>query len=508
MNSDRAPVAVPIGHNPGVHVDSEVACQTVATCIEDANVVHVVGYAISDEHSPYQHYIDAIVEGGNLRMDAISSIRAFGFDVKNQVYLGSEASGLVPVLARAMAEFGNDQNAIMNIFMNLTCPYDNRPYIGSKSFGIINTCVKCLNRNIDIATAGSLLWNLSLHLANAEQAVDEGAVEVLTRLLIQSKMDNNVALRRNLLTPLMIISRHPRAGPIFMRIPMAYECVESLVDDSTLDGLRATFIVANVTGRMESCGNISLLVAKPNLSTLLVTIFQQLCSGRGGPGFTFMDWDLIGVVTTFLNLSATPSNRAVLVGHPELLPPLIGLLTRFVENGPPVFERGKTAESAIGGGGKDVEVAETVVHVLIQLASHYSHDNELQEKYMTADLELIDLLHKYAHLPENRLIHSSSRAAAMELRGRLLIQPPFAPTCPDSEAVSPHVESVSDFTRAWNIINDVDRVTDMEAMHALIDELGLKEADELRLCDAEDLNKMKNLLKKIPLKVFNGLKLS
>ena len=78
-------------------------------------------------------------------------------------------------------------------------------------------------------------------------------------------------------------------------------------------------------------------------------MFVSLCSGRGGAGYTFMDWDLVGVLACILNLSVSDANKAVLVTHMELLEPLCLLVRLFNDNGPPIFEKGKTAEAAIGG---------------------------------------------------------------------------------------------------------------------------------------------------------------
>ena len=47
----------------------------------------------------------------------------------------------------------------------------------------------------------------------------------------------------------------------------------------------------------------------------------------------------------------------------------------------------------------------------------------------------------------------------------------------------------------------------MDAMVALINDLGLSEPDELPLCDQEDLDNVCQLLKKIPQKTFKKLKL-
>lgn len=65
----------------------------------------------------------------------------------------------------------------------------------------------------------------------------------------------------------------------------------------------------------------------------------------------------------------------------------------------------------------------------------------------------------------------------------------------------------ADCARAWAMMRDASKVVDMDAMQALLNDLGISEADELPLCEQEDLDNICKLLKKIPQKTFKKLKL-
>lgn len=288
-------------------------------------------------------------EAGTARTNAIMQIRQYAFDSGNVIFMGSKESGLIPVLAAIVTngDRGDDVEYILGALLNLTCPLDNRAYIGRRAFGLIPACIEMLKERKLVNSAAGLLWNLGLHLANAEQCVDCGGIEVLTNMIMEGGL--NPYRMRSLLTPLMINSRHPKAGLAFAKIPGALDKFNNMVDPHTLDGLRCTVIVANMVGRQEGSNGVSLLVNEPGLSDSLVGMFVRLCSGEGGQGYEFMDWDLVGVLACILNLSVSDANKAVLVGHKELLDPLIKLVKLFNEDGPGIFEAGKTETSAIGG---------------------------------------------------------------------------------------------------------------------------------------------------------------
>ena len=205
--------------------------------------------------SQHQELLTSLKKDGPTRTEALRRIQRFGYDSANLVFMGSKESGLIPILASIVVEQGADRNVAIDIFLNLTCPLNNRAYIGRKAYGLIYTCIQILNNvslaYADLSAAGSLLWNLGLHLSNAEQCVEYGGIEILTKLAMDAVTKNNMEYLELTLTTLMINSRVPGAALRFAKIPGALECFQGLVDCETLDGLRATVVVANMVGRQE-----------------------------------------------------------------------------------------------------------------------------------------------------------------------------------------------------------------------------------------------------------------
>lgn len=73
------------------------------------------------------------------------------------------------------------------------------------------------------------------------------------------------------------------------------------------------------------------------------------------------------------------------------------------------------------GGGDDVESAEAAIECLLQLSFYFDSDEDLQSKYMTPDLGIVDLMTALLALPSSRKaqLSSASKQSASSLLKRL-----------------------------------------------------------------------------------------
>jgi hypothetical protein len=164
-----------------------------------------------------------------------------------------------------------------------------------------------------------------------------------------------------------------------------------LVDDTGIRGLKAAFVIAFMTGKDEaSLNKKSLLEANPNMADLLSSVLSNSMQGKGGPGYTFGIFNLNVIVAAILSLSVSDSNKSILVSKP-LLRPLRQVLHFFCDDAPQIPPH-EGVGTNVGGGGDDVESAETAIECLHQLSFHYEDDGDLCKSYMTPDLQLAPLL--------------------------------------------------------------------------------------------------------------------
>jgi hypothetical protein len=77
------------------------------------------------------------------------------------------------------------------------------------------------------------------------------------------------------------------------------------------------------------------------------------------------------------------------------------------------------------------------------------------------------------------------------------------PTSP-VQAVQPTTSSTAlgPLDEAWQILSDQSKVTDMESLTTLLNEIGLSTASELLDCDEDEIQKIADFLKSVPKKKF------
>ena len=124
-------------------------------------------------------------------------------------------------------------------------------------------------------------------------------------------------------------------------------------------------------------------------------------------------FEIPSIVSAILALSTSDKNKGILVDMPSLLI----LIIRVLE----MYRSDLSGIENCFGGGDDVESAEAAIECLLQLSFYFDSDEDLQSKYMTPDLGIIDLMTALLALPSSRKaqLSSASKQSTRSLIKRL-----------------------------------------------------------------------------------------
>ena len=224
---------------------------------------------------------------------------------------------------------------------------------------------------------------------------------------------------------LISFCRFPEAAAA-VRSKGGVELLMTLLSSECIERLKAAFILSFLVGKDESslalANGGSLLQSYPDLISMLVDVFTNTLASKGGKGYELGNFEVHSIVGAILALSISDANKAILVNAP-LLPLLVRVLVMYRDNEPSI--------KLSYGGGEDLNSAEWAIECLLQLSFYHESDQELQDKYMTPQLGIAELMHALINLPEDRspyLLGAEAKSNAFNLAKRLLALPPPPPS--------------------------------------------------------------------------------
>lgn len=104
----------------------------------------------------------ALLKGGKSRTDALTALLEWSKVEENRLTMGSELTGLLPLLKDIAIEGGPEQNAAVGCLLNLSWTKENRPYMASPSLGLLSVLKDTLGIDAVRLSALKILRNLSI----------------------------------------------------------------------------------------------------------------------------------------------------------------------------------------------------------------------------------------------------------------------------------------------------------------------------------------------------------
>ncbi len=359
------------------------------------------------------------VDQGEARCKAIGTIGNLSCDPDIKKQMG-ESPELLAVLVDIIRE---DKGEARIRALGATYNLSSGPYIkklmGESSIGLLEALLVILDEDKGEARVKALgtVWNLSVSLENTESFCNLDLHNRLFNLLNDPTAVGE--LREKLMTTIMVYCRHPPAARALRAIPGAIDVISGLTHDAGATGLKAAFILSQLVGRDESnsrANTQSLLQSRPATLDQLVDVLENNVALRDGADYHLGNFDLNAVTSAILSLCTSDANKAIMVKSRRLLELLVQLLEAFISNSPHYKRDGR---GTVGGGGDDKETAMYVVFSLLQLSFYYPDDQLLVSEYMTADLNLVELLQQLLNLPADRQLKSNAVKSAANLLMRL-----------------------------------------------------------------------------------------
>eukprot|EP01036_Dinobryon_divergens_P047641 gene47641-63882_t len=290
--------------------------------------------------------------------------------------------------------------------------------MGSPDLGLVPALVAAVSSDREEARVNALetLWNLSLHLANIEYLVNCNCM-VIVLAALQSSPRESDSFQRSL-TVLMVSSRKITAARA-LTAAGGVGIIMALMNSGGLSRIKAAIILSFLLGRDESSGaQLSLLESKPELGDLLASIFNNTVNGMDGDDYYFGSFDLIVLVAGIASMAVSDNNKAVILQKPTILRCLFLVLSLFMGDAPPIAYRGAAAADGIvvGGGGQDIESAESAIEALQRLSFAYESDSDLRQHYNVIEMDPVSLLKR---LSTHSKLSYDARRGAQHLSRRL-----------------------------------------------------------------------------------------
>mmetsp|Transcript_12713 Transcript_12713/g.17346 ORF Transcript_12713/g.17346 Transcript_12713/m.17346 type:complete len:620 (+) Transcript_12713:226-2085(+) len=314
--------------------------------------------------------------------------------------------------------FGRDNARVeaLGKLMNLSYADENGVYMGSKDLGLLPALIAVVSSDSGEARVKALgtLWNLSLRHENIDYLVCcHGMSVVLAALQLSPKGSDSF---KTSLTVLMVSGRILSAARDLF-VAGGVEIISPLLDGGGVDGIKAAIILSFLLGKEESRGTqLSLLESKPQLTDLLESIFNNTVNGLGGDGYEFGNFDLVVIVAAIASMAVSDNNKAILSQRPTILLCLFQVLSLFLDDSPPIPYRGTGNSYGVGGGGQDIESAESAIESLQLLSFVYENDSDLRQHYKEIG---VDVLFSMKRIMTHPKLSNNAKQGAQYLRNRL-----------------------------------------------------------------------------------------
>ena len=370
------------------------------------------------------------------RLSALREIWGLTESDENQIAMASPSLGLVPLLIRVVQEDKEEaRESALGAICCLSVMSENKKPMASSTMGLVPLLVQVVreDRARSRKTALLILGNLAYSSSNVaillENRVHTLALELLKADLVDVCF-NETSHLSHCTYFLMVFSRFFVTASA-VRSANGLEVLLPLLRARGVERLKATMIISFITGREESgvFESKSLLEAYPDVTIMLVDIFQRSLDLRDGDGYFFGTFGIPIIVRAVLSLSVSDSNKAVLI-KTDLHRLLVRVLQLYNSNSSEL----RTIHGSVVGGGNDIESAEIAIEALLQLSFCFDSDTDLQSEYMTSHLGLCDLLKSIINLPLDRKhIGPESKRNASSLIARLTTRPESVLTFTASE---------------------------------------------------------------------------
>jgi len=356
-------------------------------------------------------------DSGDARVKALGTLRILSSDDDIGVYMGSKDLGLLPVLVAVVSsDSGDTRLTALGMLMNLSATDENRAYMGSKDLDLLPALIAVVSSDSGDARVKALgtLWNLSLRHENIDYLVCcHGMSVVLAALQLSPKGSDSF---KTSLTVLMVSGRILSAARDLF-VAGGVEIISPLLDGGGVDGIKAAIILSFLLGKEESRGTqLSLLESKPQLTDLLESIFNNTVNGLGGDGYEFGNFDLVVIVAAIASMAVSDNNKAILSQRPTILLCLFQVLSLFLDDSPPIPYRGTGNSYGVGGGGQDIESAESAIESLQLLSFVYENDSDLRQHYKEIG---VDVLFSMKRIMTHPKLSNNAKQGAQYLRNRL-----------------------------------------------------------------------------------------
>eukprot|EP01036_Dinobryon_divergens_P034045 gene34045-43991_t len=356
---------------------------------------------------------------------------------ENRLYMGSIDLGLLQVLVSVVStdsglalssDSGEARLQALGTIKNLSIASENKVVMGSKGLGLIPALVVVVSSDSGVAREKSLgtLWNLSLYRQNVEYLVFSNGMSVILAALQSSQRESDSF--RYSFSVFMTSLRDITAARAVVAAG-GVDIFSSLLESGGgVNELKAAIVLSFLLGKDESGGvRLSLLESKPQLGDILESIFINTTNGMDGDDYLFGNFDLIVIVAAIASMAVSDKNKAIILQKPTIVRCLFQVLSLFIDDAPPIAYRGTApSRGGVGGGGQDIESAESAIEALQLLSFAFESDSDLRQQYNVIEMDTVSLLQRLSTHPK---LSDDARRGAQHLSRRLhemADQPPTA----------------------------------------------------------------------------------
>lgn len=360
--------------------------------------------------------------GKKTMFDDLDDFKEF-FD--NDAYFNDTSN--LAVLVRAIKESQDQKrlNALMTVY-HFSYTDENKIAMASPELGLINLLVSVVmfDSGKSRFVALWILWNTIMYnISNTEiciQMINYGVHTAMLTLL------RNAGPNRNTWDDITIDGHLPCCIPILMNMACFELAREVLQKAGTLETMTEIMAIESNGGeRVKAALTTALLIEKhetttskayitlrrPEVIDQIVDVFSTILDTVDGPDYPFGYFDLTPVLLALKTISIIDKEH---MANKRILKLLSRVLVIFIVDGPEINNESGTNPS--GGGGGDVDGAETAIEILLNLSYVYVDTQQLQAEFMTPSTRVLNLM---TQLSNNRRISSEARENATLLLSRL-----------------------------------------------------------------------------------------
>eukprot|EP01040_Poterioochromonas_malhamensis_P005010 gene5010-5373_t len=381
------------------------------------------------------------------QMDGLCSllIRILWYLSRNQaccVIISSSKLGVLSVLIKILTEVPNVIesyfNGMMNIFINMSLASPCHHELVIPELGLFSFLRFFLLTHHNDVRPVVVLSNflLTTKSENVPIVLYTNVMNILMDRLARGGVDPNLWYQRftgmtswclNFFTNL---SYFPISHDVIRNLDQ-FTFFYTLGQTGTIEGMKATVIIGNVYFNESKRIVNRLLVEHEFIIPLLVDIFdygirydrkRDVVVEVEDMGFQYGETRLRAVISTLKNLSIGNENKAAMLKEETRLLSLA--LTAIDDFNSNVDSYGiflRYGVETMGGGGRDFELLQLLLELLIQLSFYSENNLSLQEAYeRVPHLNASDILQRLLALPVERNVPVESKQCAALLLSRLL----------------------------------------------------------------------------------------